>query len=149
MMGSTPLRSRRWEWVAFLVVLLVFGSIPFWAQGWWTCLPLAATVGGVIGGRWIRWYWAPVIGFAAGAAAWGVELLLLPAAPRTRLADVLGPVEGVSGPIFTLLGPVLFGLVAAVSAAAVAGAIRLALERAPTPPTVASPETPTVPGSPP
>ena len=138
-----PSRSRAWrgEWVIALVVVVVLGSIPFWTEAWWTCLPFAAVLGGVLGGRWIRWYWAPVIGFVAGAGAWGIELLLLPADPRTRLADALGPAEGVSGPVLTLLGPILFGLVAAVCAAAVAGAFRLAFEQSPTRP-VASPEAP-------
>jgi len=51
---------------------------------------------------------------------------LLPGDPRSRLAEVLGAAQGFSATVFLLLGPILFGLVAAVTAAALAGGLRLA-----------------------
>lgn len=129
MTGPAQARPRRLELAISVVVLAVLGTIPVWTQAWWTALPFAAAFGGVLGGRWVRWFWALPLGFAAGAIVWGIELALLPADPRSRLAAVLGPAEGVSGTVFLLLGPILFGLVAAVTAAAAAGALRLALDR--------------------
>lgn len=116
----------RFELLVGLVVMAALGTVPLWTQSWWTALPFATAVGGIVGGRWLRWFWAMPIGFAAGALAWGLELAGLPGDPRSRLADVLGPAEGVSGTVFLLLGPILFGLTAAVVATALAGALRLA-----------------------
>jgi hypothetical protein len=103
-------------------------TVPLWALGWWTALPFATVLGGLAGGRWLRWYWGPPVGFLGGALAWGLELARLPATPRERLADVLGAAEGVSGTVFLVLGPVLFGLVALVTSAAFAGLFRGALD---------------------
>jgi hypothetical protein len=121
-------RTGRPSWAELLlslVVLVLLATLPLWFRGWWTALPFAAAVGGMVGGRWFRWYWSLPAGFAAGAVAWGLELALLPALPRTRLADGLGPAEGLTGTLFVLIGPVLFGVVVAVAAMAVAGALRL------------------------
>lgn len=128
MTGANGPRPTRREILVSLLILLVLATIPVWFQAWWTALPLAAGVGGLAGGRWLRWFWALPAGFGAGAVAWAVELALLPADPRTRLAAALGPAEGLSGTLFLLIGPVLFGLLAAVAGTAVAGALRLAKE---------------------
>lgn len=109
-----------------VVVLAALATVPFWALGWWTALPFATALGGIVGGRWIRWYGAPVAGFAGGAIPWAIELALIPVAPRVRLARALGPAEGLSGTAFILIGPILFGVVSAVTAAAAAGALRMA-----------------------
>jgi hypothetical protein len=137
MIARSRSRTHPYELVASVVVVGVLATVPLWIQGWWTALPFAATLGGVVGGRWMRWFWSLPVGFAAGALAWGLELSLLPADPRTRLADVLAPAEGLSPTVFLVIGPILFGVVAAVTALAVAGAIRLAVDRPPdTPETV-------------
>jgi len=124
----TPTRPRpSWrELLVGVVVLVVLATIPLWTLGWWTALPFAAAVGGLAGGRWLRWFWSLPLGFAAGALAWGLELALLPGDPRSRLAEVLGAAQGLSATVFLLLGPILFGLVAAVTAAALAGGLRFA-----------------------
>jgi hypothetical protein len=131
-MPMTPPRPSRTELIISAVVLVVLATIPLWTPAWWTALPFAGVFGGLAGGRWLRWFWSIPLGFAAGALAWGLELAVLPADPRSRLADVLGAAEGFSPTVFTLLGPMLFGLVTAVVAAALAGALRLATDwRAP------------------
>jgi hypothetical protein len=112
-----------------VVVLAALATIPVLTNAWWTALPFATVLGGVVGGRWVRWYWGLLVGFAAGALSWGIELALLPADPRTRLADVLGPAEGLSGTLILLIGPILFGVVTAVTSTALAGAFRLAFDR--------------------
>jgi len=125
-MTDAPRHGRPWpEFLAYVAVLLVLGTIPFWSTGWWTALPFAVVLGGYPAGRWLRWFWGSVLGFAAGAITWVLQLADLPADPRTRLADVLGAAQGLSGTLFTLLGPLLFGLVALVAATALAGGVRL------------------------
>jgi hypothetical protein len=131
MTGQARPHPGRLELLVTVAVLVVLATIPAWTQAWWTALPFAAAFGGMLGGRWVRWFWALPLGFAAGAIVWGIELALLPADPRSRLAAVLGPAEGVSGFVFLLLGPVLFGVVSAVTALAAAGALRLAGDRQP------------------
>lgn len=127
MNASPTSRPSRLELLVVVVVLIVLATVPLWTQGWWTALPFATALGGAVGGRWIPWYWSPPVGFGAGALAWGFELALLPADPRARLAAVLGPADGLSGTLFLLIGPVLFGLVTAVTSTALAGALRLAI----------------------
>jgi hypothetical protein len=133
MIAHSRSRTHPYELVVSVVVVGVLATVPLWFQGWWTALPFAAVLGGVVGGRWMRWFWSLPLGFAAGSVAWGLELALLPADPRTRLADVLAPAEGLSPTVFLVIGPILFGVVAAVTGLAVAGAIRLALDRPPVP----------------
>ncbi len=148
MTASARRRPSRAELLVSLVILVLLATIPVWVQGWWSALPFAAAVGGIAGGRWLRWFWALPASFAAGALAWGFELALLPADPRARLADALGPAEGLTGTLFLLIGPLLFGVVAAVTGTAVAGALRLASEtqRSPTgPQRTESPESGTAP----
>lgn len=140
MTGPARSPSSRWELVASVIVVGALATVPLWVQGWWTALPFAAALGGIVGGRWIRSFWALPVGFAAGALAWGVELALLPADPRARLADVLAPAEGLSPTVFLVIGPILFGLVAAVTSLAVAGAIRLIYHRRPGPSDAGGPE---------
>lgn len=141
-------RHRVYELVASIAVVGALASIPLWTQGWWTALPFAATFGGLLGGRWVRWFWSLPASFAAGALAWAVELAGLPADPRARLTDVLAPAEGLSPSLFLLIGPILFGLVAAVAGLAVAGALRLARDR-PIDPTGTLPAEPAASGDPP
>jgi len=118
----------RIEPLAYAIVVVGLATIPLWSLGWWTALPFATVLGGYAGGRWVRWFWALPLGFVAGSLAWGLELALLPADPRSRLADILGAAQGVSGTLFTLLGPILFGVVAAAMATALAGGVRLVVE---------------------
>jgi hypothetical protein len=128
-MNPTPRHRHSWlERVVSLVVVGALATLPLWTQAWWTALPFAAALGGVVGGRWMRWFWALPVGFAAGALVWGLELALLPVAPRSRLTDVLAPAEGLSSALFLVIGPILFGLVAAVTGVAVSGALRLGSE---------------------
>ncbi len=144
-MTGNPRPRPTWaELAAEVVVLAVLVTVPVWALGWWTALPFATAFGGVVGGRWLRWYWAPVAGFAAAALVWTTELGLLPAGPRLRLAHALGPAEGLSATTFILIGPVLIGLVAALFATGAAGAVRLATEwkNAPEPPVAVAPSEP-------
>ncbi|HLY77711.1 MAG TPA: hypothetical protein VKT21_07490 [Thermoplasmata archaeon] len=123
-----PSRTRpsRVELALSIVAVAALATLPQWTSAWWAALPFATAVGGIVGGRWLRWVWSFPLGFGAGALVWGLQLVWLPGVPRSRLADVLGAAQGVSATIFLLLGPVLFGLVAAVTAAALAGALRLA-----------------------
>lgn len=140
MTGSQRPRPSWAEVLAEVVALALLATVPLWTLGWWTALPFAAAFGGVVGGRWLRWYWAPVAGFAAAALVWSVELGLLPVGPRLRLAHALGPADGLSATAFILIGPVLIGLVAALLATGVAGAVRLVTEwKTPPPPPVAEP----------
>jgi hypothetical protein len=127
-MKEPSLRPSRIEVFLSVIVLVALATIPLWTLAWWTALPFAAALGGIVGGRWLRWFWSLPVGWAAGGLAWAIELALLPADPRSRLADVLGSAEGLSGTLFIGLGPILFGLVSAVTAATVAGALRLAPE---------------------
>jgi hypothetical protein len=125
MTRSSGRRPARFELVTSVVVIGVLATIPLWAEGWWTALPFAAALAGVVGGRWLRWFWALPVGFAAGALVWAIELALIPVDPRTRLTNVLAPAEGLSPAVFLAIGPILFGLIAAVAGWAVAGALRL------------------------
>ncbi len=125
-MMSIRTRPSRVELVLSSVAVAALATLPLWTPAWWSALPFATAVGGIVGGRWLRWVWSLPLGFAAGALAWGLELAWLPGVPRSRLADVLGAAQGMSATVFLLLGPVLFGIVAAVAAAAFAGALRLA-----------------------
>jgi hypothetical protein len=134
-MSEIAHRPSRLEFFVFVLMLIALGTLPLWTVGWWTALPFATAVGGIIGGRWLRWYWSLPFGFLAGAFAWSLELALVPADPRSRLAEVLGAAEGLSATVFLLLGPILFGLVAAIMAASLAGAIRLVHD--PNPPSTA------------
>ncbi|MGA7860353.1 MAG: hypothetical protein WCB19_00665, partial [Thermoplasmata archaeon] len=115
-MTPTGPRPSRPEFLFALLVLVALATIPLWTLGWWTALPFAAAAGGWAGGRWLRWLWSWPLGFAAGALAWGLELAILPSDPRSRLADVLGAAQGLPATVFLFLGPILFGLVAAVTA---------------------------------
>jgi hypothetical protein len=118
-------RSRRIRQMVpflFLVLtqplLLVVVIVP----AWWAALPVLA-VWGVVGWR-NRWIWAPLAGFALGFGFWTFELLLLPAAPRERLAAVIGAGLGASPTVALVIGPLLFGVLAAMAALTVAGALR-------------------------
>jgi hypothetical protein len=113
--------------LAGLVVALA--AVAFLVPMWWSPVPLLSLVGWV-GAR--RFYpLAPLAGFVVGFGLWGALLLTLPSLPQERLTEVLARAEGTSPTLFFLLGPLLFGLVVALGAAAVAGMIRL---RAPPPP---------------
>jgi hypothetical protein len=123
-----PPHFLRWTWLAVVaVVTAAAGLVAVFAASWWAWLPLLAFWGGLVGIRW-RWLLAPITGFVLGLGVWAGELLLLPTDPRTALASALGPAEGVSGSVFLLLGPLLFGLTVAVGAAAFAGGVRWARE---------------------
>lgn len=145
MTGATSRPSRRTRWAggvvlgALAVALAVLAALAF---AWWAALPIALLVGGLMGLRG-RWYLGWAGGFAVGFGYWGALLLALPAGPRGRLASQLASAEGLSSGLFTVLGPLLFGVVAAVGAGAVAGALAWVRERrASRPPVPPSPPEP-------
>lgn len=107
---------------------IVFGIAAALAFAWWAALPIAMLAGAVLGLRG-RWYLGWAGGFGVGFGTWAAVLLALPAGPRGRLASQLASAEGLSSGLFTFLGPLLFGVVAAVGAGAVAGAIAWERER--------------------
>ncbi len=110
--------------VAAGVLVAASAAVAYLVAAWWSIVPLAAVLGG-LAGIGLRWYLAPVVGFLSGFAGWAVPLLLLPAEPRTKLADVLGAAEGLSGPFFLWLGPLLIGLLGLLAGCALFCALRL------------------------
>ena len=111
--------------LVFLLVsqplLLLVVLLPYW----WAPLPILS-VWGVLG--WKRsWLWSLLVGFLLGFGYWGVQLLSLPAGPRAKLAVIIANGIGTGTPVAVayLLGPLLFGLLAALAALTVAGGLRL------------------------
>ena len=102
----------------------------FLVPAWWALLPIAVLWGGIVG-AWRRWYLSLPVGFVIGAVSWLGILATLPSAARASLAAQLGAAEGLGPVTFLLLGPLLFGLVAAAGAAALAGAIGVLSARFP------------------
>jgi hypothetical protein len=99
----------------WLVVVVIFPE-------WWAALPILS-LWGIVGWR-NRWFWAPLAGFLLGFGYWIFELLLLPAAPRGRLAAVIGAGLGTNATVALVIGPLLFGVLACLAALTVAGALR-------------------------
>ncbi len=111
--------------LVFLLVsqplLLLVVLLPYW----WAPLPILS-VWGVLG--WKRsWLWSLLVGFLLGFGYWGIQLLFLPAGPRAKLAVIIANGIGSGTPVAVayLLGPLLFGLLAAFAALTVAGGLRL------------------------
>ncbi len=103
-----------------IVLAAAFLMIAYLSPAWWAALPISILVGSAIGLRW-RAGFGWLAAFAVGFGYWTVLLLLLPSGPRDALTNQLAEVEGLPGPLFLFLGPLLFGLVAAVGAGAVLG----------------------------
>lgn len=121
-----PKNSSRRFLLLLILFLLVSQSLLVLASAepyWWAALPVLSLTG-VVGWR-SRWIFAPLLGFAVGFGFWGVELALLPAIPRARLANVLAGGLGVSPTVVYLIGPLLLGVLAAFGAMTVAGGLRL------------------------
>ena len=103
-----------------IVLAAAFLMIVYLSPAWWAALPISILVGSAIGLRW-RAGFGGLAAFAVGFGYWTVLLFLLPSGPRDALTNQLAQAEGLPGPLFLFLGPLLFGLVAAVGAAAVVG----------------------------
>ncbi len=106
-----------------IILAAAFLMVAYLAAAWWAALPISILVGSAIGLRW-RAGFGGLAAFAVGFGYWTVLLLLLPSAPREALTNQLAGAEGLPGPVFLFLGPLLFGLVAAVGAVAVVGGVQ-------------------------
>ncbi len=102
--------------------------IAYLSSAWWAALPISIFVGSLVGLRW-RAGFGWLASFAVGFGYWTVLLFLLPTGPREALTTQLARAEGIPGALFLFLGPLLFGLVAAVGAGAVVGGVLVWRER--------------------
>ncbi len=124
-MTPTGPRPSRREFLFALLVLVVLATIPLWTLGWWTALPFAAAAGGLG-----RWSLAPLaLVLAAGIRGRRSRVgprarSRSPATPDPDSPTCSAPPRDCSTTVFLFLGPILFGLVAAVTAAALAGGLR-------------------------
>ena len=105
-----------------VILAAAFLMVAYLVSAWWAALPISILVGSAIGLRW-RAGFGGLAAYAVGFGYWTVLLLLLPSAPREALTNQLAAAEGLPGPLFLFLGPLLFGLLAAVGAVAVVGGV--------------------------
>ncbi len=141
---ASPASARQrsttfWILLLFILVsqplLLIVVVVPYW----WASLPILS-VWGVIG--WKRsWVWAFLAGLLLGLGFWGAQLLALPSGPRAKLAVIIASGIGPNVPAYLayVLGPLLFGLLAGLSALTVAAGLRLWDDMRPKAPAPASP----------
>lgn len=121
-------------------LLLLVVLVPYW----WAALPILS-IWGVVGWK-KSWVFAPLLGFFLGFGYWVALLLSLPTGPRERLAVIIGANEGFSSSVALVIGPILFGVLAAFAALTVAGALRTWESMRPLPETPSEPPAPTATG---
>ncbi len=120
---TSVLRGRKGRMVLIMVLAVVLAIPAIFVPFWWATLPLLSLFGLV---AWKGPYWlAGVLGGIVGALFWVAELEFYPSAAVTRLTAALAGAEGFTPTVLFLLGPLLFGLLAALAALTVAGGLRL------------------------
>jgi hypothetical protein len=146
-MGSGPVKFhsshlRRMALVRVLLwmaVVILLAGVAIAVPAWWAAVPLLS-LAGFLSWR-SRILWGPLVGGLLGFGYWVALLLLLPARAVSRLSTALAGVMGLSPPLVEYLGPLLFAIVSALAALAVAywgrlglGGTRLGVPGGPAPP---------------
>jgi small-conductance mechanosensitive channel len=128
-MKDTELRasSRRGRFLSILLVIVVLVTATvataIFMPYWWAPLPAISLLGLA---SWRRHYlWAPMLGGLAGFLLWVVEMAILPQTPLSRLETAVAGIEGMSTFAISYLGPLLFGITAALAATTIGGLHRV------------------------
>ncbi len=88
--------------VLWVLVAVLLGAVGTWLGGWWA-VPVIGAACGWRGGR-------PVLVGVGTAIGWGALILLLPAAPLSRLLTRLGALAHLPGPALIALTLLFAGL---------------------------------------